>query len=138
MIQHEPAPCLFEVRTKRRWFREIRRDCEGAPGQEGLEPGGARGEAPHVPERDLEAGKRSADAGRADAGTFVRGYQRVSSRCGDHVWDGWHPDHATDHADLRIGVNLVQKMTVRGIPLHVDDRRIVLQEGDTVCTYSRD
>ena len=32
----------------------------------------------------------------------------------------------------------MQKMTVRGIPLHVDDRRIVLLEGDTVCTYSRD
>jgi len=32
----------------------------------------------------------------------------------------------------------MQKMTVRGIPLHVDDRRIVLLEGDVVCTYSRD
>ena len=37
-----------------------------------------------------------------------------------------------------MGVNLMQKMTVRGIPLHIDDRRIVLLEGDAICTYSRE
>ncbi|PDO11596.1 MAG: hypothetical protein BLM47_00220 [Candidatus Reconcilbacillus cellulovorans] len=32
----------------------------------------------------------------------------------------------------------MQKITVRGIPLHVDDRRIVVKEDDAICTYSRD